>query len=231
MVQKNKGIAFRGEGEFLIIFRSLLMKKLLSLALITLALLTTSWAQEEQSALYRVIGVSKRWPVNAQIAEKLMIFKYSPAAWEYVLDPSSEGAQTMVNLSGTVAVVAKNLGLGDVVSTDDNQGRDGKSPLVADMIDSWKEKVRFTVAVDVPDAATAKKAFANIDIVMAPLESSYNFLPAGGKAIVNIAADPKASDVSCKVSADGNTYDIKVPVHASFSQSRLEELLRVGKGK
>lgn len=207
------------------------MRNFLISVLAVLAFVSPSVAQDEPAALVKVIGVSKRWPVNAQIAEKLMTFKYSPAAWEYVLDPSGEGAQTMVNLSGTVGTVAKNLGLGDVVKTDDSQGRDGKSPLVADMIDSWKDKVRFTVAVDVPDAATAKKAFANIDIVMAPLESTYNFLPAGGKAIVNIAADPKASDVSCKVSSDGNTYDIKVPVHASFSQSKLEELLRVGKAK
>ena len=135
----------------------------------------------------------------------------------------------MVNLSGTVPKIASNLKLGDVVELDDNSGRDGKSPLVADMIDSWKDKIRIAVAIDVPDLETAKKAFENLDLVMAPLESSYTFLPRGGKAFINITADAKASAVSCKVSPDGNTYDIRIPVHASFSQSKLEDLLKAGK--
>lgn len=205
------------------------MKILMSLLLFALICSAPALAQDDNTtALRRMIAVSKRWPVNAQIAEKLMVFKLSPAAWEYILDPESDGAQTVTNLAGTVADVADQMKLGDVVTLDRNSGYDGKSPLVADMIDSWKDKVRFTIAVDVPDAETAKKAFANIDYVMAPLTNDYYFLPAGGKAIVNIAADPKATDIGCKVSADGNTYDIKVPIHASFSQSRLEELLRAG---
>ena len=201
------------------------MRNLLLLLLLTVP----AWAQDRKAELAQALALI-RYPLEAQVTEKLMTYKLSPAAWDYALAPENKDTLiTLSNLASTLCIIATNLKLGDVKGLDSNSGNDGKSPLVADMIDSFKGKLDCSVTLELTNPEEIKKAFTQLSYCLAPLQNDYCFHPRGGQAHLSFVADRKATGIGVKVSKDGNTYAITVPVHADVSQGAMQELLQRGR--
>jgi hypothetical protein len=195
--------------------------------LLILLVASLAYAQD-LSELRQMLAVSQKRPVHAQVVEKLCTLKVSPQAFDYLMN-DKDGQLAALSLGNTLIAVANNLGLGDVDALDRNNGYDGKSPLVADMIDSWKGKVSLTLVIPQTDPEEIKKGIYQLSGAPAVFQSTNYFLPRGGQAHITWTLVTKAPEVACKVSKDGNTYDVTVPVHATLSQDKLSELVKKGK--
>lgn len=176
---------------------------------------------------------SHDYHLDAAVMERFVKID-APAEFWQMIDAEPFNGQYSLNHSlglfaGTVTTIASNMGWGDVRDLDRNSGYDGKSPLLAGMMDQWSGKIQFHLTVPFkPDAKSLEGVRDSLDRFFAPFQSTYFFKPRGGKAIVNIRMDPKATKMTCNVSKDGNTYDLVLPVYARYSQSELEERLKRG---
>lgn len=184
-------------------------------------------AQDRKAELVQVLGQKK--PVHAQVIDKLVTLNLSPAAWDYLITDTRDGQPMALGFANTLIGIALTMGWGDVDTVDRNAGYDGKSPLVAEMIDSWKGKMALAVAIPQTDPEDVKKAVYQLSGVPAPFQQDFIFKPRGGKAFLTWTCDSKAKELGVRISKDGNTYTVICPVNASMSQSALETALKEGR--
>lgn len=211
------------------------MKRIFILCAALLFLALPSAAQDAEGKAALVQGFrSANANLDAEIIDRFISIKASPAFWSVIDNESFNGQYTLshwfANLAGTVSSIATNMEWGDVRELDKNSGYNGKSPVVLGMLDDWKGKIAVSVDLGFqPDPAQVATVISNLDLILAPMSSTYYFKPRGGKAFVNIKVDPKATKSSVKVSPDGNTYDVVIPAYVSISQSSLEDGFKKGR--
>lgn len=197
-----------------------------------MALCATGVLAEDYSTYLQMLR-SNKYNLDAVVSERFVKID-APAEWWALIDKETFNGQDSLNhtftlFAGAVTTIATNMGWGDLRDLDRNNGYDGSSPLLAPMMDSWNGKIQFHVVISCkPDPKSVQGVKDSLDRLLAPFCSTYYFKPRGGKAMVNVNLDAKASKMSCKVSKDGNTYDVVLPVYATYSQSDLETALKRG---
>ncbi len=211
------------------------MKRIFIVCATLIFLVFPSAAQDAEGKAALVQGFrSANANLDAEIIDRFISIKASPAFWSVIDSESFNGQYTLshwfANLAGSISSIATNMEWGDVRALDKNSGYNGKSPVVLSMLDDWKGKIAFSVDLGFePDPAQVGTVINNLDLTLAPMTSTYYFKPRGGKAFVNIKVDPKATQSSVKVSPDGNTYNVILPAYVSISQSPLEDGLKKGR--
>ena len=206
------------------------MRRISLLILLVLCWLPAQAEDENKASLIQLIQVGHNSPVEAMILQKHATFVLSPAAWTYINDPAQKDARNQIRTLGSMLnTVAANMKWGDAIELDRKQGNDGKSPLTAEMVDSWSGKLALTLNIELTSPDELAKAFANVGYLYQPTTNDYFFHPRGGKALLNVRLDRKAAKVDCKVSRDGNTYQVTLPVHGRVSQMELQDAYSGGR--
>ena len=103
------------------------------------------------------------------VVDKLMIFRFSPEFWEAIRN--SHDATVNINILATsLKNLAKNMGLGDVVDLESRSVANPGNPQIAEMVDSWKQKISLTINANfVPNASSAKGTIDNLPYLVLSL--------------------------------------------------------------
>ena len=205
------------------------MKQTILTILLVFFLIPATQADERKQQLVNLVATVDNSPLDALIIDRHVEFEMTPAAWDFILNSPDRDLASARNLGYLLRDVAYNMGWGDVQTADSNSGGKAKSPLVTNMVDSWKDKMSLKVKVDVKDPEAVEKAFEQINLLSGAFTNDYYFHPRGGKALITVLVSESAAEQSVKVSPDGNTYELVVPVHAWFSQSGAREAMAVGR--
>lgn len=211
--------------------------KLNFLCLLLLALfIQPSSAQDDGTATFLTVMKGQiGYPLSANIAQRLMVVEASPGFWSRINDSSASKNSHPVKLLSSypenLALVAKNLGLGDVNGLMYNI-RDGNAPPIVAMIDTWKGKVSLKLVMDFePTDETFEKTMAQTEIIANQLGNEYNLKPRGGEFHGTIIYSQTAPKATVKVSDDGNTYEIVVPIYIATATNLSAINAGLQKGK
>lgn len=160
---------------------------------------------------------------NGVVVDKLMDFKMTPA-WYEKFSTDKDARNSMSNLAGSLAVVCRELGLGDFESLDVQ--RDSTNPLFLAAVDAAKPKVHCTLIIDKDlDANGTKLLMERFDTMLYPIQWAK---PKSGKYFLTIKFEPMAKEYSYKRDKTGSNFTLIMPVYANASQSYIQESVQRG---
>lgn len=207
------------------------MRCLLAFFALLLALASPVLADDTagKTALLQTLR-SRNSQLDAMIIERFVTIKASPEIWAQMESEQQSNQFSFTNfywgLAGTIAVIANNMGWGDVEDLAGKTSPD--NPLVTAMLDRWNGKIAFTVDLSSGlDLKHSRQIVDNLTNVYAPLGYT-SFKPRGGKALVTLTVDPAAEKLKVQVSGDGNTYFVTMPAYVRYVQYDLQAALKKG---
>ncbi len=198
------------------------MKRLIAILIVAL-IAYPAVAQATRTAQYgdflTILRGQLKRPLQANIMERLVTIEASPGFWTRI-NGSNEGVNShpvkLLSAYGeNLGYAAKNLGLGDIDGAM-YQVRNADAPPVVSVIDSLKGKVDLTIVMNFePNDETFKKTMEQTEIIASQLGNSYHLKPRGGQFHGRVIYSDTATQASVKVSPDGNSYEIVVPIYVS----------------
>lgn len=172
---------------------------------------------------------SDGFPLEAEVMARYVDIEMSPEWWAIMLDPGEErGArQSLRIVVSNMIALANNMGWGDLARLDQDSGRTGSSPPVIAMMDSWKDKLSVKLVLNfAPDDASKKHTVDGLDRLGYPIGSVAQ--PRSGKFFLTANYDPAATDIKASMSSDASTYSLTLPAYTSWSQSKVDAVMKRG---
>lgn len=185
-------------------------------------------AQTQDDLLRQYRNEWRGYVIEAEVFKHYGVIEATPDWWTF-LGADRENGYPIVHVSRGLLDIAPSLGWANVLELDEKMGGNGDAPPVLAALASWKGnvQVRIKLPAGIPDEQ--KKQFCtNFDLLSGVVGWKNTCQPRGKKLFINVTADPKATEVTGKVSADGNTYDIAIPVYASVTSGQFEEVFKKG---
>ncbi|MGE0490752.1 MAG: hypothetical protein AB7S38_16215 [Vulcanimicrobiota bacterium] len=172
---------------------------------------------------------SDGFPLEAEVMARYVEVEMSPEWWAIMLDPGEErGArQSLRIVVSNMIALANNMGWGDLARLDQDSGRKGNSPPVLAMMDSWKDKLAVKLVLGfTPDDTSKKQTVDGLDRLGYPIGSVAQ--PRSGKFFLTATYDPAATDIKASMSSDASTYSLTLPAYTSWSQSKVDAVMKRG---
>jgi hypothetical protein len=159
--------------------------------------------------------------LNAQIADKLFTFKFSPSCWAKFTDPANDGNRggfgAMRYWVDYAVKYAKLEGLGDLYSlaVDDKTIEKENRPMIDEMIKNIRQK--FSLTVEAPMECRGMAYDLMMRYPFGVLErigyKAPEWSPKSGEAHFTVALVPTAKDMAVKISPDGKQFLITGPAY------------------
>lgn len=204
------------------------MKKAFLILCFGFLLSAVSLAQDQKSQLAQALK-SDGSPLEAAILMHMVDLDMDPGWWALMLDPSdskSARLELRIFLTG-IRDLGTNMGLGELAELDDDTGGKASSPPVLAMLKAWQEKIKVKVNIKFkPDDATTKNTVNGLDRMAYPIGTVAK--PRSGTMNLTVTFDPQVVKMTGTSSPDGGTYDIKLPVYSSWSQSKVDDIMKRG---
>lgn len=210
------------------------MKKLISVALLLSSCQFGAFADDNKAELSNLLR-NERYYLESMVLDRLVEIDASPQWWERINDPTQSGQYSTRTafrvLVHSLMDVAKNMGWGDLSATDYSGGYNGSSPLLPEMVDSWKGKLSLKVVLkDEPKTEDGLKAsIANLDYLANPVSNDYYNHPRSGKFLMYVQLDAKQPKAKYTWDKARTTFTVVIPAYGSVSQSEMERMLNVAK--
>lgn len=174
-------------------------------------------AQTEMDQFLTTLRGPLKYPLEANIMQRLVVIEASPGFWKRINGSSasvnSHPVKFLKSYGSALGTVAKNMGFGDIDGLMYNI-RDGNAPPVVAMIDSWKGKISLKIVLAFePNDDTFAKTMAQTEIIANQLARKDYLNPRGGQFHGTITYSDTAAKATVKVSPDGNNYDIVIPIY------------------
>lgn len=165
---------------------------------------------------------------NAECFKRYVTVNASPDWWTFLLADDRRAIQLVLITNGMLDL-ASNMGLGKVAELDDKTGGKAEFPGVLEMLDSWKGKMQVTINLPAGlDDARKTQFLENYELINGVIGWHYDCLPRGGKFFLTVNCSAKAADAQGKVSKDGNTYDVTIPVYSRITSGVLQTIFHKG---
>lgn len=204
------------------------MKKAFLLFCLGLFLSVPSLAQDQKSQLAQALR-SDGSPLEAAILMHMVELDMDPGWWELMLDPGdskSARLELRIFLTG-IRDLGTHMRLGELAELDDDTGRKANSPPVLAMLKAWQEKIKVKVNIKFkPDDATTKNTVNGLDRMAYPIGTVAK--PRSGTMDLTVTFDPQSTKMTGTASPDGGTYSFKLPVYSSWSQSKVDAIMKRG---
>ncbi len=182
-----------------------------------------AFAQGEMEEFLTILRGPLKYPLEANIMQRLVVIEASPGFWSRI-NGSSESVNShpvkyLKSYGSALATLAENMGLGDLDGLMYNI-RDGNAPPIVGMIDSWKGKISLKIVLPFePNDDTFAKTMAQTEIIANQLSRKDYLNPRGGEFHGTITYSDTATKATVKVSPDGNTYDIVIPIYMATASN------------
>ena len=205
------------------------MKRFLITTILGLFLSGMALAQDQKAQLVQAMR-SDGYPLESEVLSRLVDLDLSPEWWAVILEPNDKawvrgGLRIMVT---NLYSLANNMGLGDAGRLDQDTGRKANSPPLLAMLDSWKGKIHAKVVLKVPvDKTTQKEVSSGLDRIGYPIGTVAR--PRSGTFDITLTFDATTTKEAGTVSPDGGTYNVTVPAYMSWSQSRIDDVMKRGR--
>jgi hypothetical protein len=200
-----------------------------------LAILTSTSAFAQDKEMLGNLMRNERSYLQAMVLDKLVTIEASPKWWERFCDPTQSGTGTprhnLIILLGGLMSVAQNMGWGNLSELDYNSGYDGKSPLLVDMVDSWKGKLSLNLVLkDEPSTPEGiSNAHNNLSYLVSPMSNDYYCHPRSGKFLLSVRLDNKLPKGKYTWNKPMTEFTAVLPAYSTISQGDVETMLKVGR--
>ena len=205
------------------------MKKILTILVTSLILAGTCLAQDQKAQLVQAVRADE-YNLESEVLARFVDLEMAPEWWALMLDPKdrSNARASMSILTTNIVGLAKRMGLGDAAEMDQNTGYKGNSPPVLGILKSWEGKIKVKIVIPyAPDDTSKKATIAGLDRIAYPIGTIAD--PRSKTFFFTLTFDPAATEESGTVSADGSTYEIKVPGYTSWNQTAIDKVMKRGR--
>ena len=159
--------------------------------------------------------------LNAQIVDKLFVFKFSPTCWAAFTDPANTGNESgfgsMRYWVRYVVDYAKHEKLGDLMelAVDDKKVEKENRPMIDEMIQKIHDKFSLTVEAPVECRGKAYEMMMRFpyEVLNRIGPGGPEWAPTGGEAHFTVTLSPVAKDMAVKISSDGKRFAITGPAY------------------